>query len=84
MKDESCPCMADKVRKIRSMVIGETSVGIAQLDQIMEEVNSMDLEWNTIGRELLRRVKIFNYVPSSASSEYEKALVEEYERRYGE
>jgi hypothetical protein len=82
MKDESCPCNADKVRKIKRMTVGETSVGIAQLDQIMEEVNSMGLERNKIGMELLRRVKIFNYVPSSASSEYEKALIEEYERRY--
>ncbi|HUV24534.1 MAG TPA: hypothetical protein VMW26_03800 [Methanomassiliicoccales archaeon] len=82
MKDESCPCMTDKARKIKRMTVGETSVGIAQLDQIMEEVNSMGLERNKIGMELLRRVKIFNYVPSGASSEYEKALIEEYERRY--
>jgi hypothetical protein len=84
MKDESCPCLVDKAFKIRRMTVGETSVGIAQLDQIMEEVNSMGLERNEIGRELIRRVKIFNYVPSSAGSEYEKALIEEYERRYGE
>jgi hypothetical protein len=76
--------MEDKVRKINRMSVGETRVGIANLEQIIEEVNSMGLERNEIGEELLRRVKIFNYVPASASSEYEKALIEEYERRYGE
>lgn len=84
MKEEVCVCMADKAGKIGRIVVGGTSVGIAQLDQVMEETNSMGLESiEEIARELLKKVRIFNYVPSSASSEYEKALIKEYERRFG-
>lgn len=83
MKEEVCVCMADKTRKIGRIVVGGTAVGIAQLDQVMGEVNSMGLEsLDEIGKELLKRVRIYNYVPSSASSEYEKALTKEYERRF--
>ena len=82
MNEDACPCMADKARRIKRISINGTNVGIAQLDQVMEEVRDMDLDQNMVGGELLRRVRIFNYVPSSASAEYEKALIDEYERRY--
>jgi hypothetical protein len=48
----------------------------------MSEVRAMELQSDAeIGEALLKKVKVFNYVPSNASSEYERALLEEYHRR---
>lgn len=77
------PCCPDSVaRAVKRLVVGEVAVGIAQLDAIMEGVKELGLsDEGAIGRELLRRVRVFNYVPSEAEREYSKALLEEYRRR---
>jgi hypothetical protein len=65
------------------LTIGRISVGLAKLDEVMSEVKKMEPpDDHEIGEALLKKIKIFNYVPSSASSEYKRALLEEYHRRY--
>lgn len=81
MDDKPC-CIAAAARKTRRVTIGGRSVGIDRLDEIMDEVEAMRLQdHEIIGEALLKKVKIFNYVPPSAVPEYTRALLEEYKRR---
>lgn len=81
-KDEPCPCSSSKfsVRKIR---VGGTLVGISGLDEILEEVYSMDLDEDEAASALLKKVKLYNYVPSKVENEYREALLEEL-RKFSE
>jgi hypothetical protein len=56
--------------------------GISQLDEIIEEILGMGLENDAeISEALLRRTRVYNYVPSAASQDYKIALLEEYKAR---
>lgn len=64
-------------------LIDGSRVGIAKLDNILNEVAALNLvDEKTIKRELLERVKIHNYVARAAEYEYSQALFQEYQRRY--
>ncbi len=67
------------MRKIRKVEIGGIVVGLAMLDDIIDEVKEMDMsEGNEIGDELMKRIKIYNYVPQKAEAAYRAALIREY------
>jgi hypothetical protein len=54
-------------------------VGIAQLDEIFKLVNAQNYKnKKNIKQELLRQVKIYNYVPSSAEVIYKEAIYQAY------
>ncbi len=77
--DEKPCCEAEALRRIRQVDVGGIVVGISMLDHILSEVREMELpDEREIGRELLKRVKIYNYIPSSAEEKYRIALLEEY------
>jgi len=77
--DEKPCCAADALQRIRQVDVGGIVVGISMLDQILPEVREMELpDEKEIGRELLKRVKIYNYIPASAEEKYRIALLEEY------
>jgi hypothetical protein len=60
-------------------------VGIVNLEDILREVADLKLaDDNAIKKELLKRVKIYNYVPPAADNEYSEALLKEYERQCAE
>ncbi|MDH7593141.1 MAG: hypothetical protein QHG99_02145 [Methanomicrobiales archaeon] len=74
-------CAADALRRIRQIEIGGIVVGIAMLDSIIEEVNGLNLaKGDEIADELLKRVKVSNYVPKAAETKYRDALLREYLR----
>ncbi len=78
---ESC-CASSATRKVRQLKIGDDLIGISQLDEIIEEVSGMEFENDIeIGEALLRRARIRNYVPSTASQDYRDALLGEYKRK---
>ena len=80
---ETC-CASSAAHKVRRLKIGDDLTGISQLDEMINEVSGMGLESDVeIGEALLRRAKIHNYVPSTASQDYRYALLEEYKRRRG-
>ena len=77
--DEKPCCEAEALRRIRQVKVGDIVVGISMLDHILAEVREMELpDEKEIGRELLKRVKIYNYIPASAEKKYRMALLEEY------
>jgi hypothetical protein len=60
------------------MVKGK-GIGIDKLDQIIIEVRALNITPDeAIAEEMLRRVKMFNYVPTARSKDYGEALLNEY------
>jgi predicted RecB family endonuclease len=75
-------CAAAAARMIKKLALPDGSqVGIANLDNILKEVGDLKLvDDNAIKKELLKRVKIYNYVATSADNEYSEALLREYKK----
>jgi len=58
-------------------------VGIANLEDILQEVADLKLEEPAaIKKELLERTKAYNYVAAPVEQEYANALFAEYGRQY--
>jgi hypothetical protein len=79
MKEKIPCCMADALQRIRKIEAGGLTVGIAMLDEVIREVQTLDLPTEPgIRDELLKRVKLNNYIPKSAEDAYAAALLREY------
>jgi hypothetical protein len=73
----------DKI-KVRQILIDGKETGIDQLDLIMGDVKKQNLSRDDdIVRELMKRVRAFNYVPTKKSAHYEDALLREYRKSPG-
>jgi hypothetical protein len=70
------------VNETATLSVGGKDVGISCLDDVMNEVLSMNIENEAeIKKELLSRVKDRDYVPPKAEEEYADALLVEYKKR---
>ncbi|MEM4729940.1 MAG: hypothetical protein QXH42_09325 [Thermoplasmata archaeon] len=79
----SC-CAAAAAAQTKQLVVGGHRVGIVNLDGILEGARVRAGEGEAAVRaELLRLVRIYNYVPSSAERDYEEALFAEFLTRFG-
>jgi len=82
--DEKPCCEAEALRRIRQVNVGDIVIGISMLDTILSEVKALNLTGKKeVGEELLKRVKIYNYVPPSAEEKYRIMLLEEYRNYRG-
>ena len=83
--EKSC-CPAAAARMVKKLTLPDGSqVGILNLESILKEVADLKLaDNNAIKKELLQRVKIYNYVPPTADNEYSEALLKEYKRQCAE
>ncbi|OPY43918.1 MAG: hypothetical protein A4E42_01190 [Methanoregulaceae archaeon PtaU1.Bin222] len=80
-KDKPC-CTAEALRRIRQVDVGGITVGLAMLDDIIDEVQGLHLaSKDAIGEELLKRVKVYNYIPPAVTEKYRIALLREYEKK---
>jgi len=79
---EAKPCCAAAAAKmIKKLALSSGEVGIVNLESILKEVADLKLvDDNAIKKELLKRVKIYNYVASSADNEYSEALLRAYKK----
>lgn len=75
----------DTARKIKKLTLPDGfRVGISNLDNILKEVADLKLtDTQSIKKELLERVKTYNYVAFGAEGEYTTALFHEYQRKSG-
>lgn len=79
-EDKPC-CPASAARSIRNIKVGNVLVGLSRLSEIFDEVSNLGLEDESIiMNELLKKVRIYNYVPSNSDEEYAKALLVEYRK----
>ena len=85
MAGEKPCCPAAAARMVKKLVLPDGfQVGISNLENILNEVANLKLADNeAIKKELLKRVKIYNYVPPSADNEYSEALFNDYTRQCG-
>ena len=81
-REEPC-CAAAAARMVKKLSLrGGSQVGISNLENILQEVADLKLADNeAIKKELLQRVKIYNYVPPAADNKYSEALLKEYKRQ---
>ncbi len=74
-------CAAEATRRIRQISVGGTTVGLSMLEEIFEDVAGADLSRDTdIRRELIRQVKVYNYVSTPAEEIYADAVFAEYQQ----
>ncbi|MBE0430306.1 MAG: hypothetical protein IBX67_00605 [Dehalococcoidia bacterium] len=75
-------CNAAAARMVGRLVLPDGSeVGIRNLEGILKEVAELKLtDDGSIRRELLKKVKIYNYVAPGAETDYSDALFSEYEK----
>lgn len=72
---EGC-CPNPKIYKLR---VKGAQVGLVAMEPAFRKVKEMGLRnADEIKGEILREIKIYNYVPESAESEYAEALYREY------
>lgn len=70
----------DRIKTKRVLIDGKET-GIDHLEFIFEEVKNLkESDSSVISREIMRRVKEFNYVPTKKESAYAEALLGEYRR----
>ena len=83
-REEPC-CAAAAARMVKKLTLPDGfQVGIVNLDSILKEAADLKLvDADTIKEELLKRVKIHNYVVPSAEDDYAEALFTEYGRQFG-
>ncbi len=63
----------------KQILVNGREIGIDKLDIIIAEVRALKIsDDRAITEELLRRTKLFNYVPTSRSQDYGEALLREY------
>ena len=74
-------CAADALRRIRKIPINGIPTGITMFDECIAEVKTQDLKSEPEIRDaLLKRVKVYNYIPQNVESEYARALFEEFKK----
>ena len=70
------------VNETATLSVGGKDIGISCLDDVMNEVLSLNLgDEAEIKQELLDRIKERDYVPPKAEGEYSEALLNEYRKR---
>ncbi|HII76144.1 MAG TPA: NAC family transcription factor [Methanolinea sp.] len=68
----------DEIR-IRKILVDGKETGIDKLDFILDDVARLDLSGDAeIIAELLKRVQVFNYIPTKKADLYAQALLKEY------
>jgi hypothetical protein len=77
-KDIPC-CAADALRRIRQIPINGIMTGITMLDESIAEIQAQNYTNDPeIIAALMKKIKIYNYIPRGVEAEYARALLEEY------
>jgi hypothetical protein len=81
MGDDKPCCASDALRCIRQVKINGIMTGITMIDASIEEVMSQDLGSDQeIRAALMKKIRIYNFVPKSVEEEYARVLIEEYKK----
>jgi len=78
LNDKPC-CSAEALRQVKQIEVDGKTVGIVWLDPIMKEVAALALaDDEEIATALMKRVKVYNYIPRSVEKDYASAVLGEY------
>ncbi|MGQ9583064.1 MAG: hypothetical protein ACUVV6_06070 [Thermoplasmatota archaeon] len=79
MSERKPCCAAAAAAQVKHLVVGGHRIGIVQLDEILSRAAELSHQGEAaVRKELVRLVKIYNYVPPPAERDYEEALYAEY------
>jgi hypothetical protein len=72
-------CAAAAAAQVRYLIVNGDRIGISNLDGILRSAQAVAPEGElAVRKELMRLVKVYNYVPSPVEKDYEEALYAEY------
>jgi hypothetical protein len=81
MRDDIPCCAADALRRIRQIPINGIMTGITMLDESIASVKEQNPTNDREIREaLMKKIRIYNYVPKDVEEEYVRALMEEFKK----
>ena len=81
MGDDKPCCAADALRRIRQVKINGIMTGITMLDESIADVRTQNLGSEPeIRVVLMKKIRIYNYIPKSVEEDYARALMEEYKK----
>lgn len=82
MKNDNIPCCAaDALQRIRQIPINGIPTGICMLEESIAAVKELDLKSDSEIREaLMKKIRIYNYVPGGVEGEYTRAIMDEYKK----
>lgn len=85
MSDQKPCCAAAVIRDVRQLTLPDgCPVGVVKLERIINEVAELELlDSEAVSSQLLKRVKVYNYVAARAEADYADALLSEYRRSTG-
>lgn len=82
MDKEHVPCCpADALRRIRQIPINGIMTGITMLDESIADVKEQNPGDDAAIRDaLMKKIRIYNYVPKGVEKEYARVIMEEYKK----
>jgi len=81
MYDKIPCCAADALRRIRKIPVNGIMTGITMLDESIAAVKEQNPGSDMAIREtLLKKIRIYNYIPPGVEEAYAVALMEEYKK----
>ena len=81
MGDDKPCCAADALRRIRQVKINGIMTGITMLDESIAEIRVQNYGSEPeILAALIKRIRVYNYIPRGVEVEYARALMEEYKK----
>jgi len=82
MKNDNIPCCAaDALQRIQQIPINGIPTGICMLEESIAAVREQNLTSDSEIREaLMKKIKIYNYVPGGVEEEYTRAIMGEYRK----
>ena len=80
MNNDKIPCCAaDALRRIRQIPINGIMTGITMLDESIADVKKQNLgNESAVSEALMKKIRIYNYVPPGVAEAYTRAIMEEY------
>jgi len=78
--DKPC-CAAEALRRIRQININGIMTGITMLDESIADVKKQNLgNDSAVSEALMKKIRVYNYVPPGVSEAYTRAIMEEYKK----
>jgi len=81
MDDDNPCCAAEALRRIRQIPINGTMTGITMLDESIDDVKEQNFGSDAaVSEALMKKIRIYNYIPPGVAGEYARAIMDEYRR----
>ncbi len=79
MDDKIPCCAAEALRRIRQIPVNGIMTGITMLDESIADVKARNLTSDQeIRAALMKKIRVYNYVPPGVAEAYAQAIIEEY------